>query len=662
MIVSDIKELVIKAANGDRAAFDSLYEQTKNGVWFTCISILNNEENAKDIMQDTYLTAFERLGTLSDPAAVQSWLNRIAANKCKNHITAKSNSAVENDEDIIDNIPDDGLIPEEYAEDKAKRELIMKLIRDALSEEQYMTVILYYFDEMTAAEIAALMDCHEKTVRYRLKVARVKIKEAIAQYEEENREKLHAVVPMLPLSRLLRAESENASVPSIAPAAPQVPVNTPPQNAPNVPQEPAAYAVNTGGKTMLNSLKSKIIAGACAAAVVGGGVTAGVLISNNSKNKTESNPTYSVGTNYSNPTNTSKPAANSNSGSGTTSKPATSTPVSTDKVDYPKFEGLEAYKFISRIKGENQPDTVSGNIKEMRNGNRAFILLTNDNEIVMFRADAYEVKVSYGIDPNITTLENTYYDEHNSDGFLAINGNYIMYKAVGNDGEIRLSKEGNPRSFSGYMDFGDRITKVVMADLWHFYALDAEGLSVKLSHRFWDHSESPIYRDCVSVIDGDYVYYSGDDEWGFYVGGVKVKEFAGDYCLTDEGKMFNHDDRKPLDFLDEYTFKDIYYDNYTRGSVITGVTEDDKLVTFDASGQKVLFTGESPDGNLQDIWQNSGRVIVKTDKGVFVHEFENDTGFRPVETLNNTGEEVLYIVGKYVLLGNGFVYEIKNFL
>lgn len=65
---------------------------------------------------------------------------------------------------------------------------------------------------------------------------------------------------------------------------------------------------------MLNTLKAKIIAGACAAAVVGGGVTAGVVISNNSKSKPTSRPAVSASavvskpSNASTPDNTSKPA------------------------------------------------------------------------------------------------------------------------------------------------------------------------------------------------------------------------------------------------------------------------------------------------------------------------------------------------------------------
>ena len=132
--MSEIKELAEKAANGDRKAFDRLYEQTRSGVWFTCISLLKNEENAKDVMQETYITAFEKLGTLEDLGGIQSWLNKIAANKCKNYIRTISNSHLaENGEELLENIPDDKLIPEEYVTDMAKRKIIMDIIERSLS-------------------------------------------------------------------------------------------------------------------------------------------------------------------------------------------------------------------------------------------------------------------------------------------------------------------------------------------------------------------------------------------------------------------------------------------------------------------------------------------------------------------------------------------------
>ena len=43
-----IKELVLSAKNGNKKAFDKLYKLTSNDVWFTCVSLLKDEENAKD--------------------------------------------------------------------------------------------------------------------------------------------------------------------------------------------------------------------------------------------------------------------------------------------------------------------------------------------------------------------------------------------------------------------------------------------------------------------------------------------------------------------------------------------------------------------------------------------------------------------------------------
>lgn len=53
-----IKELVSSAKSGNKKSFDKLYELTHNDVWYNCLSLLKDEENAKDIMQETYITAF----------------------------------------------------------------------------------------------------------------------------------------------------------------------------------------------------------------------------------------------------------------------------------------------------------------------------------------------------------------------------------------------------------------------------------------------------------------------------------------------------------------------------------------------------------------------------------------------------------------------------
>lgn len=211
--MEEIAEIAAKAAQGDNKAFESLYQLTKQGVWFTCISLLKNEENARDAMQNTYLAAFEKLDTLTEPKGVQSWLNKVAANKCRDYMRKAYVNKEQEDVELVENISDEGLTPEEYVVDRAKRRAIMELVEKALTEEQYQTIILYYFAEMTATEIAGLMGCHEKTVQYRLKTARVRIKEAVLSYEGKNGEKLHGIAPIPLILQLLKAEASDAAVP-----------------------------------------------------------------------------------------------------------------------------------------------------------------------------------------------------------------------------------------------------------------------------------------------------------------------------------------------------------------------------------------------------------------------------------------------------------------
>ena len=270
----DIKKLVLQAAQGKKAAFGALYEETGRTVYFSCLKLLGDPQLAEDITQETYLTALQKLGTLAQPENFPAWVNRIGINLCKMHF--RNNSAPEdNSEEIIEEIPDEGLIPEEYVSNDAKRKIIMDIIDTVLTEEQRQSVILYYFDMLIVPEIAEVMNCTTGTVTSRLSAARKKIKEAVLIYEENNNDRLHAVVPVFILSKLLNKEASNTVLPKLT-------VFTGSASAANaVPDSVTSTKTISGGKGMFSTVKAKVIAGVCAAAVVGGGITAAVVLSSN---------------------------------------------------------------------------------------------------------------------------------------------------------------------------------------------------------------------------------------------------------------------------------------------------------------------------------------------------------------------------------------------
>ncbi|MGN0632897.1 MAG: RNA polymerase sigma factor [Oscillospiraceae bacterium] len=273
--MENLETLTLRAKEGDKAAFEKIYLETYRSVYFTCIGFLKNEADAKDITQETYLTALEKIDSLEDKSRISPWLNRIAVNKCRDLLKKKTPEYL--DEETLENLPaeeSENFLPEDYITDREKRQIVMDIMRRVLSDIQYQTVIMFYFNEMTAAEIAGIMNCPVGTVTYRLSAARAKIKEGVLDYENENDQKLHGVVGIPFLTRLLKAEAESLDIPPFSPdmfadkTNKKSPVNNAAKNAEN------------GAKKMLNTLKAKVITGVVAAAVVGGGVTAGVMLNN----------------------------------------------------------------------------------------------------------------------------------------------------------------------------------------------------------------------------------------------------------------------------------------------------------------------------------------------------------------------------------------------
>ena len=305
--MNTISQLAKQVANGDKKSFSKLYELTSKSVWYTCICLLKNESNAKDMMQDIYMTAYAKLPEMKDFENVQGWLNRIAANKCKNFLKSKSFSIeVENDSEAIPEVPDEDFLPDDYVYNAEKRKIVLNIIESTLSDVQYQTIIMFYFDEMTVEEIAETMECSKNTVVYRLGAARAKIKEGVLKYENKNDDKLHAMMPVPFLTKFFVEEAKNVKVCPINlnPIINDIP---PKMSAPSI-----AATTEIGGKTMLNSIKIKIIAGIITSLVVVGGVTAVIVL--NSKGDDDSN----ISTSSSEVSAVTTPTDNSTNGDVTT--------------------------------------------------------------------------------------------------------------------------------------------------------------------------------------------------------------------------------------------------------------------------------------------------------------------------------------------------------
>ena len=272
-----IKELVLSAKNGNKKAFDKLYKLTSNDVWFTCVSLLKDEENAKDIMQETYITAFLKLDTLKDEEKFCGWLTAIATNKSKNKLKGKVEYQIDDEVLITEAETDELMLPEEYITKTEKRKVLLQIMEDTLSFNQYQTVLMFYFDEMSISEIAQGLEISEGTVKSRLNSSRAKMKTAIEDYEKKSGDKLHGVVVVPFFTTIFKEEAKSLAVPNITIKLP---------NGQTLATS-ATKDIATGAKSTVSSIvkatatatvKTKVIAVVCGATILAGTSAVGISI------------------------------------------------------------------------------------------------------------------------------------------------------------------------------------------------------------------------------------------------------------------------------------------------------------------------------------------------------------------------------------------------
>lgn len=185
-----ITELVISIQSGDVSAFDELYKETSQAAYFTALKITKNPEDAEDILQDSFVTVLEQIDTLKEPGSFMSWFNQIVANRAKNSLVKMKPELFKTEEDeqsAFEFIPDENLEfqPEARINQNELRDRMMEII-DGLSDKYRAAVILYYYDDMSIAEIARAIDISENLVKARLFNARKEIKKGVEALEKKN--------------------------------------------------------------------------------------------------------------------------------------------------------------------------------------------------------------------------------------------------------------------------------------------------------------------------------------------------------------------------------------------------------------------------------------------------------------------------------------------
>jgi RNA polymerase sigma-70 factor (ECF subfamily) len=178
-----IKELVQRAKDGDKAAFEELVTANQRGVYSLALRYIGNREDALDISQEAFFRAYKSLPFFNGDCAFSTWLYRLTINVSIDFLrTAKRKGATpfsalgEPDQVLV--VPDTRHSPEKEAELSELKEALAEALK-TLSDEHRAVFILRAVHELSYTEIAEILELEEGTVKSRLSRARDKLKQEL---------------------------------------------------------------------------------------------------------------------------------------------------------------------------------------------------------------------------------------------------------------------------------------------------------------------------------------------------------------------------------------------------------------------------------------------------------------------------------------------------
>lgn len=212
MDYNDISELVLKAQHQDIYAMEYLYRVTRDNIYQLIYSMCQDQHEAEDILQETFILIFSNIHTVPDPQYFIPWAKKIATNYTLRYMQKGRDIPVDDISDLIETLskgwtsdPLDDLVSQE------KYSHIDSLIA-SLSPGLRQAVELKYYGEYKMCEIAEILDVPVGTVKSRLHKAKVHLKKKIM----EDKHFFSLFAPFIPMSMVLPNEISNALSPSLS--------------------------------------------------------------------------------------------------------------------------------------------------------------------------------------------------------------------------------------------------------------------------------------------------------------------------------------------------------------------------------------------------------------------------------------------------------------
>jgi RNA polymerase sigma-70 factor, ECF subfamily len=165
--------------SGDRKAYAYLVRRHQKSLLRLSMRFVKDLDTAEDVVQESFIKAYERLASFEARASFRSWLFQIAINTAKNKLRSKRDGTID-----IDNVP---LGVAAQAESGLVHSAISDLLHSCVAElpfKQRTALTLRIYEDLSFKEIAEIMECPYDTAKANYRHALMNLREKLESHRD----------------------------------------------------------------------------------------------------------------------------------------------------------------------------------------------------------------------------------------------------------------------------------------------------------------------------------------------------------------------------------------------------------------------------------------------------------------------------------------------
>lgn len=178
-MLTDPDKIIEKVKNGDSAIFRKIVEEFRQPAFSLAFRILCNEEEARDVVQDSFIKTWQKIDTYEMNGKFSGWLFRIVANSAIDRVRQIRKVKTVNIDYVINHIDTTKLEDNQAVLENKEYAGLIKWLSEGLPEKQKLVFILRDIQGMGSTEVQQILNMPGTSVKSNLHHARITIRQKL---------------------------------------------------------------------------------------------------------------------------------------------------------------------------------------------------------------------------------------------------------------------------------------------------------------------------------------------------------------------------------------------------------------------------------------------------------------------------------------------------